>query len=209
MKSKGLQSKGRKFSVLVSVLLACVMMFSMLSACTGKKEEENEPTPTEKSASTTPAPIEEEEPKGGLPIVDQPLTLNVLMYKPYGARAHYVDDLNDHPVFMELEKRTNIHLNFLIPTKDVEFNLMFAETGSKAPDLVMNSWKYFAGGPAKALKDGAIIDVKELVEKFAPNLQRVFSEFPEAETKDYVSRNMGGRIEPDGPWSDRQERLAR
>src|SRR5262245_3690175 len=87
-----------------------------------------------------------------LPIVSQPLTLSywapmstnvAASMKSYGEIACYV----------ELEKRTGVHLEFQHPPLQQEqdqFNLLVAS--GKYPDVVEFDWLHsYAGGPSKAI----------------------------------------------------------
>jgi len=125
------------------------------------------------AASGTPEPL-------SLPIVSQPLTLSywsglstnvAASLKSYGEIACYI----------ELEKRTGIHLEFQHPPLQQEqdqFNLLIA--AGKYPDIIQWNWREsYAGGPSKAIKDGVIVRLNDLIDRYAPNLKKVLTDHPE------------------------------
>ena len=80
-------------------------------------------------------------------------------------------DLNEADVFQWLEEKTNVHIEWIIPTSGTEkesFNLLFA--GDKMPDLINNdnSYKYAEGAEA-AVEDGYYLRLNELIDQYAPN----------------------------------------
>lgn len=119
----------------------------------------------------------------GMPIVTQPLTLsywvetspNITVTSP---------TFNDISLYKELEKRSGIHLDFQHPPTGPnqgreQFNLMIAS--GKYADIIETNWLngYYQGGPAKALRDGVIVRLNDMLEQNAPNLKKVLDEHPE------------------------------
>jgi putative aldouronate transport system substrate-binding protein len=85
---------------------------------------------------------------------------------------------NEMGMYKQLEKITGTKIEFQhAPSGQTidQFNLMMA-TGS-LPDIVDYNW---AGQfPDKAIKDGKILRLNELIEKYAPNLSKMIKENPE------------------------------
>jgi len=84
--------------------------------------------------------------------------------------------------YMELEKATGVKLEFQHPPTggtqaEEQFNLMIAS--ATYPDVIEWNWLGFPGGPKKALRDGVIIRLNELIDEHAPNLKKVLTENPE------------------------------
>jgi putative aldouronate transport system substrate-binding protein len=82
--------------------------------------------------------------------------------------------------FQEAEKKTGIHISFQHPAAGQgteQFNLLL--TSRNYPDFMEYSWLSVPGGPAKAIKDGVIVRLNELVDKHAPNLKKILTEHPE------------------------------
>lgn len=83
-------------------------------------------------------------------------------------------------VYKEMEKRTGVKVEFQHPPVGQEkdqFNLLI--TGKKLPDVIEYGWTGYPGGPEKAIKDGKIIKLNDIIEKHAPNLQKILNENPD------------------------------
>lgn len=124
-------------------------------------------------AATTPEPVT-------LPIVSQPLTLSY--WAPMSTNvAASMKSFREIACYVELEKRTGIQLDFQHPPLQQEqdqFNLLVAS--GKYPDVVEFDWLHsYAGGPSKAIKDGVIVRLNDLIDKYAPNYTRVLADRPD------------------------------
>ena len=76
---------------------------------------------------------------------------------------------SDLPITKELEKRTGIDVEWILPTRGQEqqqFNILLAS--GDVPDVVEWRWPEYTGGPEKALEDGIITPLNEL-EEYIPN----------------------------------------
>lgn len=79
-----------------------------------------------------------------------------------------------------MERRTGIHIKFLHPPmgqENEQFNLMMAS--NDLPDMIYYGWQGIPGGPAKAINDGSIIKLNDLIDKYAPNLKKILEENPD------------------------------
>jgi putative aldouronate transport system substrate-binding protein len=124
-------------------------------------------------AAATPEPLT-------LPIVSQPLTLSY--WAPMSTNvAPTMQSFGEIACYVELEKRTGIHLQFQHPPLQQEqdqFNLLVAS--GKYPDVVEFDWLHnYAGGPGKAIKDGVIVRLNDLIARYAPNLMKVLADHPD------------------------------
>jgi putative aldouronate transport system substrate-binding protein len=89
--------------------------------------------------------------------------------------------LKDHPGWIELQKRTNVQVEFITPSMGNEpeqFNLMVAS--KNYPDIVTYTWMTVPGGPASYIADKVIIRLNEAVDKWAPDAKKAFAKFPVA-----------------------------
>ncbi|SMG56635.1 putative aldouronate transport system substrate-binding protein [Paenibacillus aquistagni] len=88
---------------------------------------------------------------------------------------------NEIEAYKELEQVTGVKVDFQHPPEGQQakeqFNLML--TSDKLPDVIEYSWIGYPGGPEKAIKDGKIIRLNELIDEHAPNLKKVLEEHPE------------------------------
>ncbi len=96
--------------------------------------------------------------------------------------AATLKSFSEMTMYKELEKRLNVKLEFQHPPvggqQELEaFNLMVASR--KYPDIIEWNWLGFPGGPAKAVKDGVILKLNDLIDKSAPNYKKLLSDHPD------------------------------
>jgi len=87
-------------------------------------------------------------------------------------------NLNDLPLAQQLEKETGIHVEYIHPTdptSNEEFNLMLAS--GELPDIIMSRWCQFSGGANKAVDDGYILPLNEIVEKYSPDFSAALDKY--------------------------------
>ncbi|MEP7188485.1 MAG: hypothetical protein ABI901_04740, partial [Roseiflexaceae bacterium] len=109
----------------------------------------------------------------GLPIVSSPLTLTYWAEMNIATSATR-KSFGEMTCYVEQEKRTGIHLEFQHPPtgpnqSQEQFNLLIA--GGNYPDVIEWNWinpSNTPGGPAKAMKDGVIIRLNDLIDQHAP-----------------------------------------
>lgn len=139
------------------------------------------PVGSQASAATT-APTVAAGPEAlTLPIVKQPLTLSYWCQLETNP-ATVVKSYNEVGCYKEIEKVTGIHMDFQQPSTAQaaeQFNLMIAS--GKYPDIIEanSGWANFPGGPAKAIKDGVILRLNDLIERYAPNFSKVLAAHPD------------------------------
>ncbi|KKI89477.1 ABC transporter substrate-binding protein [Bacillus sp. SA1-12] len=90
--------------------------------------------------------------------------------------------LNDVGVYQEIEKATGTKVEFKHPSGEgdqvtEQFNLMIAS--GNLPDVIEYSWLTVPKGPDNAIKNGTIIRLNELIEKYAPNFSKYLDEHPD------------------------------
>jgi len=87
--------------------------------------------------------------------------------------------INDIP-FTEAEyERTGIKVEYIHPAQGQEqekFNLLL--TSNDMPDMIAWDWYNVSGGPEKAINDGFITRLNDILE-YAPNLSKVLAKYPE------------------------------
>ena len=145
----------------VAFAVVLCLMLTMISACGGDTTKTGQTTAGTAGTSateTTPAKAEK-------------ITLKFLV----GARPDF-EFTNDMPVFQELEKRTNVHLEWqLLPATDADqkFNLIMAS--NELPDLIS-----YMDGPTlnKYGTQGAFIALNDLIDQEAPNLKKIMADPP-------------------------------
>ncbi|MDR3191535.1 MAG: extracellular solute-binding protein [Treponema sp.] len=94
--------------------------------------------------------------------------------------SRVMDDYNGSLTYQELEKLTNVHINFIHPAQGQvteQFNLMIAS--GEYPDLVAGAGAY-PGGIDKAIEDGVYFQLNDLIERYAPNYGGIRRQNPQA-----------------------------
>lgn len=172
---------------LLALLLVTVLLFSM-TACGGTATSVTQSAPAEESTAASEPAAEEapaenqaqealvsaaEEPAAE-PVSIFPLeeTATFSLYYPWSPRFVELgySSPNDFTFFPELEKLTNVHLDFTAVGADVfseNFLLMMAT--QDYTDMYFNCTANYNGGISKAIEDGAWIDLADLVAEYAPN----------------------------------------
>ena len=88
--------------------------------------------------------------------------------------------LNDTPFAKRLIEETGINVKFIHPTQGQEaesFNLLLAS--GNTTDIICWSWYSYPGGPDKAINDGMITRLNDLMPDYTPYMSKVLSENPE------------------------------
>ena len=87
---------------------------------------------------------------------------------------------NDVPSFIGWQERTGIKISFLHPPTgggDEQLNLIIAS--GDLPDIFNYNFISYPGGPEKAISDGVILRLNDLINNYAPNLKNVYSANPQ------------------------------
>lgn len=157
--------------------LSFALLASVFSGCSSNNSAEPASSSPQKSGEASISTIP-------LPIVDKPITLKMFVAMDPKVAAT-MKNYNEIAVFKELEKRTGIHIDFIHPASmdgaavKEQFNLMVAS--GDLPDLIYYNWiDGYNGGPNKAIKDGVILPLNDLVDKYGPNIKAFMQSDPKA-----------------------------
>ncbi len=150
------------------------------------------PTPAPTPAATLPPAVPQATATAAgpealtLPIVKQPLTLTYWVETNPNAAA-VTKTYNEILCYVELEKRSGIHIDFQqapVGQGLDQFNLTIAS--GKYPDIIEFGFGGQAGGsstapggPAKYIKDGVILRLNDLIDKYAPNYKKALTDHPD------------------------------
>lgn len=177
-----------------------------------------EPAETTETAETVPESSADEngadldaETGITLPITEEPVTLTVFAGLDSNLTG-LVNDYNDNEFFKELERRTGVHLEFIIPASGNEkeaYNLMIA-SGELADIITHNGYSYPEGWDA-AVDDGYYLDLTPYLDTYLKDYNRVRTSDPlmEKSTVTDSGRVTGLHIlytEKQGPWMGMQIR---
>ena len=157
--------KKRSFKKLITLSLTLAMLTGV-AGC-GKQQSLNAETNPDTPASDVQFPLKE---KAELSFITS-------------APATSTQDPNERTIFKRMEKQTNVHIDWTCFVSDQfsdKKNLALAQFGN-LPDGLFN-----AGMSDYDLlryaKQGIIIPVENLIDKYMPNLQAVFEKYPEYRT---------------------------
>lgn len=110
-----------------------------------------------------------------LPLTTEPVTLSLWLVAN-DTVSSLIDDYEKLPFFVEMEKRTGIHIDIeVIPTSSAAqaFNLMIAS--DELPDIIMQSDAYgitYADGLDAAMDDGYFLDLTPYLDTLAADYQK-------------------------------------
>lgn len=105
-------------------------------------------------------------------------TAKLTYWVPLSGSVGVVDNFNEMGMYKELQKRTNVEIEFIHPVQSnvsEQFNIMIA-SGSY-PDII-DGMSYYPGGLTKAYDDGVVIRLNDLLKSHAPNLSKIYEEYP-------------------------------
>ena len=96
-----------------------------------------------------------------------------------GSVSANTDNLANTEFAKGLEERTGVKLEYVHPTSSAleQFNLMLAS--GELPDIIDFPWHRFAGGAQKAIDEGHILPLNDIIEKDAPNMKAYIERQPE------------------------------
>ncbi len=152
---------------IITLLLVAAFSLSFLAGCKHSDNNGQHSTADEKAERQLPAS----------PTAGETLTYWAELN---GNAASVKPRFQDVPFFQEWQKRTGVNLRFIQPPANQAkqaLNVMLAS--GELPDIIEYEWATFPGGPEKAIKDGYILRLNDLIDKYAPNLKRYLSEHPD------------------------------
>ncbi|RXZ79361.1 extracellular solute-binding protein [Paenibacillaceae bacterium] len=154
------------------LVLAALLPALMTTACSGGGSNAKPVSPEPASTSTEHAGNK----AGAYPLqTDQQLSYWLL--SPSTLKA----SINDVPFYEEWQQRVGVRMQFseISPSQAKEaFSTMLAS--GNFPDIIEYNWlNGISGGPEKALSDGYILRLNDLIDQYAPNLQRYLQQHPE------------------------------
>lgn len=83
------------------------------------------------------------------------------------------------PFFQDWQKKTGVQLKFSAPpTGQAKEALNVMLASGDLPDIIEYNFLNFPGGPEKAIKDGYILKLNDLIDKHAPNLKKFLKDNP-------------------------------
>lgn len=184
----------------LAIALSMSLILAMLSACGQGEEKMSEVVSNEGQNEESGTAPDNDSEKGNdeisaasgsdLPLTEEKVTLR-MWQKPNSILANITNgDFNNADFWKELEKRTNVHIEFVIPTEGSEqdqLNLMF--TGGELCDIIYEApgsgfgTVMYTDGFDAAVEDGYFLDLTDMMDEYAPNYMRAIQNAP-----DYVKK---------------------
>lgn len=141
------------------ILLLLLAAALLLTGCSGGKSDNPSGMDLEKLAAS------------GYPI-DTDITLKYWIQQ--GPSTGQYKDRNDYPYTKNLEDRVGVKFEWISPAIGQEvqqFNIMIAS--GDMPDIIEWYWGDFSGGPDKAIDEGYIARLNDLIDKYSPNFKKL------------------------------------
>jgi putative aldouronate transport system substrate-binding protein len=150
-------NQGKRTAIACSTLLAAA---TVLAACSS-----TEPAAKGNNGAEAPAA------NMGGKLSEKPVT-----FKWLASDRREAPIKNNWPVFQEIEKRTNIKIEFEpVPNEMAEKRQILIATNSVTDFIPVPHTDARTYGP-----DGVFLNLKEYMDKYGPNLKKYFDEYPEA-----------------------------
>lgn len=151
-------------------------MTAMFSGCGQKDNASSSDVKTSGDATDNNKAEEANFNETGLPIVQEPVTLKVAARK----RESIKKPFEELEMFKQIQEATNVHVEWQttpVSSWNEKKNLILS--GGKWPDVFYGNYVLNDNEIVKLAADGVFIPLEDLIDKYAPNIQKVFEEYPE------------------------------
>lgn len=149
------------------------------AGCMGDDQTSSSATGSTSSVATGPDPSDLT-PEAGMPLVEEPITLSIWM--PLTANLTAVmTSLNENEVMQELERRTNVKIDFIHPpVGDASTNLNLLITSGRLPDMIQirSVQEYYPKGGDHGIANKVFTKLNDLVAEHAPNFSKLLNDNP-------------------------------
>lgn len=187
----------------IAVLLSAAMIAgTLLGGCGGNTTNSNSNSNTSPSSENAGSSVDN---SGGniaftdvaLPLCEEKETLTIWARNDAAMLDACGGDPNNAPFFKELEERTNVHIEWIIPavgTEQEQFNLLMSS--DKLPDIMYTNPRQqisYPDGLDAAVDDGYFLDLTELLPQYAPNYLAAVAESSE-DTQRGVRTDAGRNV---------------
>lgn len=168
----------------LAVLLSVVMTAGALTACGNDDGPQTSQPPQSASetgqadSSEVTASTEQQESEFTYPM-DTNTTLTYWCDLNQNVSANF-SNLGDTPFGQEWQKQTGVTIEFQHPPANQgneQFSLLLAD--GDLPDLMEYSWMSYPGGPEKAIQDGNIYELTDIINQYCPNIRKYLDENPD------------------------------
>lgn len=196
----------RKMKKIIAITLSLAVLAASVTACSKSTSDSKESaaTASTKEGNTSGGTTDKEETGVTLPLSKEKVTLTMYAGAMDGNYSTVSNDYNDNAFFKEMEKRTNVHIEFqTVPQGSTDaFNLMIAS--GELPDLIYGPGAYQDGLDA-AIDDGYYLDLTDYLDTYLQDYNKLRTKSADLERN---STTDSGRIAavlqiyqtPQPPW---------
>ena len=198
----------KRYQKVAVFAISTCMVVSFLAGCGRQNDsssntlETKQGTKAEQENAMAQDSVQEQEESTGVqgsgiifPLEEQ---VTLTMWAPFNVNAASVmEDFNGSVVFQEMEKMTNVHIEFIHPAigQDSEqFNLMIAS--QEYPDMIMGGISNYKGGGDLAVEEGVFLQLNDLIETYAPNYMAILESNSEAKRQSSSDSGIMSAILP-------------
>lgn len=161
-------------------------------------EQAADPAPdSEATTEADPSEASAAEPEEYVSIFPLEETEEFTMYYVWSPRFVELgyDSPNDFTYFAELERRTNVHIDFTtIGANIFQEDFLLRMATQDYTDIFFNCAGSYNGGISKALEDEAWIDLAPYMEEYAPNYMALMDSDPEFSRANYTDEGAIGEF---------------
>lgn len=168
----------KKARIYFTLLLSVLILANCLYGC--DKKDSDTPTSSELTTAkqtTTESKISDDTEDSGAKITDDDVTLTYWLELAAGKVTEVITNMNESRLYQEMYKRTGVKIEFLHPPTgqaQEQFNLMISSL--ELPDIIEYNWNNYPGGPEKAVSDGIIVELNDLIDKYSPHYKKFLEE---------------------------------
>jgi putative aldouronate transport system substrate-binding protein len=171
----------RRFKKTVLAVLPVILMGTVLAACSNKEERTTTSPSSSATASNQAATSSPETPGSVYPLQTDVTLSQWIEADPnlLAVKSNYADI----PLYQELANRTGVKVKYVHPATNQakeQLNVMFAS--GDYTDIIEWRWLTdYPGGPEKAIKDGNLLKLNDLIDQYAPNLKAYLEANPDVD----------------------------
>ncbi len=170
----------KKLMKAATLIMAIAMIVSVFAGCGDNKDKDDKKATVTQDQKTVdegnnnePEDVKTEgddsiSTEVSYPLTEEKLTLSA--WWPKVNTTQFYNSAAESPIFLAMEELTNVNFDFIHPISGQEqenFNIMVSS--GDYPDLISGVETYYTGGGDAAVESGIIIELSELIDKYAPN----------------------------------------
>jgi putative aldouronate transport system substrate-binding protein len=182
----------KKLTRTIALLCSLLLVATLFAGCNDNSTPTGSPTATPTQSSSpeqSVAPADDY--TYVMPIAETPFTLTA--WRAY--TSTFLTSPNEIKCNVELEKRTNIQLDYkLVTSADAatQYNLMI--NSGDYTDLIFQGINDYQGGIDKAISDGVLLELTDVVNKWMPNLKGYMDKDPSIYKQMHTDAGQLGQI---------------